>query len=234
MLILFTLVWCYRNASKFDRRGRLMGSLRSARALALSMMLVLLGGTPTSAVDRLVPGRLGGPASGGSGLGTLAGQAGGTALPGPSGGTHFREGTGLAPTAGRVMLLGRRWVFVSGDAGEMGALGQPEPAMAHAAGDLPRRRRVLAAPKIRTTGPAGRDGGDHLRSSSAAPNSMASSTADGSSRRQWVLVENLMLQRIVQAIRSDSIDDSWIVTGRITEFFDDNYLILESAKRGNR
>ena len=59
-----------------------------------------------------------------------------------------------------------------------------------------------------------------VRSQSAIPHS-------------YVLLENLALSRIVDSIRRDPTDDAWIVTGRLTEFGDENYLLLETSRRSN-
>ena len=48
-----------------------------------------------------------------------------------------------------------------------------------------------------------------------------------------LMVENLLLQRVVEAIRDDTIADRWSVTGRVTEFFGENRLILQTARRAD-
>jgi hypothetical protein len=53
--------------------------------------------------------------------------------------------------------------------------------------------------------------------------------ADG--EPHYRLLENLTLQRVVQAIRDDSDDRFWTVSGNITEFLDENYLLLRRAVR---
>ena len=40
-----------------------------------------------------------------------------------------------------------------------------------------------------------------------------------------------MLQRIVEAIREDADDDRWTVSGQVSEFFDQNRLIIRTAQR---
>jgi hypothetical protein len=55
----------------------------------------------------------------------------------------------------------------------------------------------------------------------------------GNSSEHIVLItENLMLQRIVQAIREDELDSLWQVTGRVTEYFGENRLTILTAQRG--
>lgn len=47
------------------------------------------------------------------------------------------------------------------------------------------------------------------------------------------LVENLVLQRMINAIRADSNDHTWTITAKVTEFFDENRLLLLTAQRAN-
>lgn len=46
-----------------------------------------------------------------------------------------------------------------------------------------------------------------------------------------LVIENLLLQRVVEAVRDDTIANDWAVTGRVTEFFGENRLILLTARR---
>ena len=48
-----------------------------------------------------------------------------------------------------------------------------------------------------------------------------------------LVVENLLLQRVVEAVRDDTIADRWAVTGKVTEFFGENRLILQSVRRAD-
>ena len=48
-----------------------------------------------------------------------------------------------------------------------------------------------------------------------------------------VLAENLMLQRVVDAVRNDSADDHWILSGVVTEFFGRNRMVIKTAQRSN-
>lgn len=51
-------------------------------------------------------------------------------------------------------------------------------------------------------------------------------------REQIVLInENLMLQRIVQAITEDELDNVWQVTGQVAEYFGENRLTILTAQR---
>lgn len=51
------------------------------------------------------------------------------------------------------------------------------------------------------------------------------------SERGLTALENLALERIADAMRVDSADNRWVVTGRITEFRGQNYLWIERATR---
>ena len=53
-------------------------------------------------------------------------------------------------------------------------------------------------------------------------------TLDGPS---YELLENLALQRLVQAKKNDSDDVMWKVSGQLTEFFDENFLLIDRAVR---
>ncbi|WP_236621337.1 hypothetical protein [Rhodopirellula sallentina] len=49
-----------------------------------------------------------------------------------------------------------------------------------------------------------------------------------------VVIENLMLDRIARAIDEDPEDDYWVITATVTEFQDENRLMLLTAKRARR
>lgn len=52
-----------------------------------------------------------------------------------------------------------------------------------------------------------------------------------SSEKGLTALENMALERIADAMRTDSADNRWVVTGRITEFRGQNYLWIERATR---
>lgn len=52
-----------------------------------------------------------------------------------------------------------------------------------------------------------------------------------SSEKGLTALENLALERIADAMRVDSADNRWVVTGRVTEFRGQNYLWIERATR---
>lgn len=54
---------------------------------------------------------------------------------------------------------------------------------------------------------------------------------DSAQEISWLLVENLVLERIVQAIRRDSSDNKWVVSGKTLEFFGENRMLAITAQR---
>lgn len=50
---------------------------------------------------------------------------------------------------------------------------------------------------------------------------------------QMLLIENLTLQRVVSAVRADSADRLWNVTGEVTEYSGENRLMLRTAQRAS-
>lgn len=223
MLIMLAMLWCFR---RFSRRGlgspskqvsARSGFIRGQKAIILFALVATLAQPtatqPASGADGFTPRRLGNHALEAS----MARNEEMMVLI-SNGEQHFREGTSLPSTPGRIVMMGRRWVFVPNSTGDGKETGGDSTDQ-----ELPRGRRILSAAKIRRTSQRNEEEADDEDAMSSSGNG-----------NQWILMENLMLQRIVRAVRSDSIDDKWVVTGRITEFFDDNYLLLESAKRSNR
>lgn len=49
--------------------------------------------------------------------------------------------------------------------------------------------------------------------------------------RTFRCLENLMLQRVHQIVSEDSNELIWIVNGRVTEFRNENYLLVEVVRR---
>lgn len=58
-------------------------------------------------------------------------------------------------------------------------------------------------------------------------------TADGDGPAYKVL-ENLPLERIARAIGEDPQDKRWKVSGTLTEYYDDNYLLIDRIERAPR
>lgn len=53
-------------------------------------------------------------------------------------------------------------------------------------------------------------------------------------KQSFEALESLALERLQQALRSDSNDKRWLVTGQVTEFKGRNYLLLERVIRAPR
>jgi hypothetical protein len=49
--------------------------------------------------------------------------------------------------------------------------------------------------------------------------------------RAFRCLENLMLQRVQQVIADESNETAWIVTGQVTEFKGENFLLIELLRR---
>jgi hypothetical protein len=150
--------------------------------------------------------------------------------PGESGNARLREGTLIAPTPGRIVLIGRRWAFIP--AQRDASTSDPLAASAlPAEPPLPAASRLDSA--VRSFG---------YRSSDDPPVSLAVDSAavigapgaeNGRPLGQMLISENLMLQRIVESIREDAADDRWTVSGEVSEFFDQNRLIIRTAQRAS-
>jgi hypothetical protein len=53
----------------------------------------------------------------------------------------------------------------------------------------------------------------------------------GDASRNFLCLENLMLQRALQVMNDESTEIAWIVSGRVTEYLGANYLLIETLKR---
>jgi hypothetical protein len=53
-------------------------------------------------------------------------------------------------------------------------------------------------------------------------------------KQAFEALENLALERILQAVRADSGDKRWMVTGQATEYRGRNYILLERVSRAPR
>ena len=149
---------------------------------------------------------------------------------------QMREGTLIPPTSGRVALVGRRWAFVPDglDDDKAGSVAQSDEFADSSSpfafrSQVGRSQRSSNSPSTRDryASPARSIEADLLTAIGiAAPN-------PNTPQIQMLIGENLMLQRIVEAIRLDASDDRWTVSGEVTEFFDQNRLIIRTAQRAN-
>ena len=53
-------------------------------------------------------------------------------------------------------------------------------------------------------------------------------------KQSFEALENLALERILQAVRADAGDKRWLVTGQATEYRGRNYILLERVSRAPR
>lgn len=124
----------------------------------------------------------------------------------------LREGTVIPPTVGRLVNLGRRWAFVPTGNSEH----RPDPLT----------NREPSSPSL---SPAHQSSGSSLVGLAGDQ----SLDADRNNATFIILCENQMLQRIVEAMRDDAINDHWEISGEILEFFDQNRLLIRTVQRAN-
>jgi len=117
----------------------------------------------------------------------------------------LREGTVIPPTEGRVVMQGRRWVFI------------PNPASSQS-GERGIEGSDTAAPRAETVATGGANPQRH-RLAWQVP--------------QMMLTENLNLQRVAEAVAADDSDDQWILSGQVCEYFGQNCLTIRTAQRSN-
>jgi len=153
--------------------------------------------------------------------------------------TRLREGTRVPATLGTVVALGpRRWAFVPAAAPVLDPVQSVTESesvkitVTQQGGTVTRR---VDSVTLSTKVPATRNGGDRSRGAAAASalqDAGSSEESENNSEHIVLITENLMLQRIVQAIREDELDSLWQVTGRVTEYFGENRLTILTAQRG--
>lgn len=147
----------------------------------------------------------------------------------------LREGTFIGPVRGRFVNRGQRWHFMAdptapsgttgGDAGpsELIEVGVARKVVINENTLLGRSReqsqRILEVTDVSAIGQA-------TQPSHQSERAVHSHLADS-----IIVVENLMLGRVADAIEDDPQDDYWTITGRVTEFQDENRLIVLTAYR---
>ena len=152
---------------------------------------------------------------------------------------RLREGARVPATLGTVVALGpRRWAFVPAAAPVLDPV-QPvlesesaKIAVTQQGGTVARR---VDSVTLSTDVPATHNRGDRSRGDAAAfalQDTVSSEASENNSEHIVLITENLMLQRIVQAIRKDELDSLWQITGRVTEYFGENRLTILTAQRG--
>ncbi len=137
---------------------------------------------------------------------------------------YLREGTLTPKMSGKIVAMGRQWVFVA-----------DEPSETPPVNDSPSNRlrttvtrtETLTSDAVRLETTSTIESNFTHRLAERGPNDLSSEPSNR------LLVENLALQRIVTAIKSDPNDNHWTITARATEFFDENRLIILTAQRAN-
>jgi hypothetical protein len=142
---------------------------------------------------------------------------------------RLREGTLVPTSVGRIVLAGRRWAFITSAETADDIVETDKSFRASLVGfnSKPRPSRLGQGknPTTATTRVA--------QTETLAASPTKTKRPPNILPPRIILAENLMLQRIVTAIRADLSDDHWTVTGEITEFFDDNQLVIRTAQRTN-
>lgn len=140
----------------------------------------------------------------------------------------LREGTRIPPTTGRIVMVGRRWAFIPiVDRDEPDTVASRRSSVAHAF--------MISKSRCRATR-LGSSGNDYGLNRFTPVGSPMYEIADKlpAAFEQITLQENMMLQRIVKSIRADATDDHWVLSGKITEFFNENRLSIRLGQRANR
>lgn len=169
-----------------------------------------------------------------------------TTSPGPNAnpsqfGKLLREGTLIPPTVGTIVSVGRRWGFTitpNQVRSQQNAQGKTSSGsnietsklFGRQIGESQRAR--ISITNVATAG------SEHVqiveieqRTEGAA--SLSAQINQGTNQT-IVLAENLMLQRIVEAVVADPTDDCWTISGEIMEFRNQNRLLIDTAQRTNQ
>ena len=121
----------------------------------------------------------------------------------------LREGTRTPRVIGRFSLSGRRWSFL------------PEAG-------------VSSSGLISSSGSAEMTQGQVVTTTSDQTLQYRVDDFEPAAQRPlppMIVAENLMLQRVVEAIRESGMEDRWVIRGEISEFFGENRLTLLTAQR---
>ncbi len=159
---------------------------------------------------------------------------------------HIREGTVFENITGRFTMLGARWVFIpfqedaadlsngpNNAAGQNNAAGSNDAAVATSAFGQKRSTAIVFESRSGSGREISITTSTQQRSrlntvKEYAPDNTTLTAVD---LPQLVVVENLMLQRVVESMRADASEATWIVSGEVKEYFDDNVVMLRAAQR---
>lgn len=131
----------------------------------------------------------------------------------------LREGTLVPATVGQIVMIGRRWAFI------------PQTVDATPADDIVRLGISSSGGELAPSREDFRSLFSPVMLVSTSDPTVASKPQP--STRTLILNENLALQRVVEALRADSSDDRWIISGEITEYFNENRMTIRTAQRSN-
>lgn len=145
--------------------------------------------------------------------------------------SRMREGTRIGSTTGKFYRNGRRWVFEFALPTEdaSGALNHSSQQ------NVKEVREVVTTTNDRLTSSTTTI--TSTSSTSTTSSATTSAEPDGAGAplpTQTVrlrVLENLALQRVVSAITEDSNDVHWTITGTVTEFGNENWLLLTTILR---
>ncbi|WP_442505109.1 hypothetical protein SH528x_003884 [Novipirellula sp. SH528] len=133
---------------------------------------------------------------------------------------QLREGTIMPQITGQISMSGRRWVFTP-------------IAEKQIDNNSPANRLRKIESRTRQTVNAGSTSRTFETSLEVYEQATPAKNAR-SEPKSIEILENLVLQRVVNAIRADANDNQWTITARATEFFDENRLILLTAQRSGK
>ena len=109
----------------------------------------------------------------------------------------------------------------SGFGGSNPTLADDRPSLAKMAGEITVLRESTGVSELR--GRFRKLGERYLFEEDANTNTAA--------KRPLKCLENICLQRVVAAMQNEDRKQLWLVTARVTEFNDENFLLLEKAVR---
>lgn len=140
-------------------------------------------------------------------------------------GVILREGTRVGPVTGRFVLSGHRWRFLPEQADSVGEQNLDSLIQNGLARKPTQEEEMLLGKKQ----PIGRGIGAFDSTNLEDPNLPI--TPASIAVPMTLVTENLMLDRISRAVEEDSNDNRWTITGYVTEFRDENRLVIETTVR---
>ncbi|WP_233214944.1 hypothetical protein [Rhodopirellula bahusiensis] len=183
---------------------------------------ICLGGTLVSAADPVGSGQSN---FGQQGIPSMASGNAGVGDPLTNAGVILREGTRVGPVTGRFVISGHRWRFLPEQAESVHEQNL-DTLVQHGLARKPTQEEETLLGKKQ---PIGRGIGTFDSANLEDPDLPITPAAIAVP--MTLVTENLMLDRISRAIEEDSNDDRWTVTGYVTEFRDENRLVIETTVR---